>query len=59
MLMFCLRACLYKHVRSPGTGVTDSCELTYRCWELKLGALEGQPVLITVEPFLQIPKTSF
>lgn len=22
-----------KHTKSPGTGVTDSCELPFRCWE--------------------------
>jgi hypothetical protein len=25
---------------SPGTGVTDSCELQCGCWELNLGLLE-------------------
>ena len=29
-------------VRSPGTGVTDSCELSCGCWELKLSPLEEQ-----------------
>ena len=31
----------------PGTGVTDSCELLCGCWELNLGPLEEQRVLLT------------
>jgi hypothetical protein len=31
-------------VRTPGTDVTDACELPYRCWELNLGSLH-KPVL--------------
>lgn len=31
----------------PETGVTDSCELSYRCWGLNLSSLEEQPVLFT------------
>jgi hypothetical protein len=27
-----------------------SCELPYGCWELNLGPLEEQPVLLTAEP---------
>jgi len=44
---------------SPGTGVTDSCELTCGCWELKPGPLEEQPVLLTSEPSLQPPHLLF
>ncbi|ERE77141.1 E3 ubiquitin-protein ligase [Cricetulus griseus] len=33
-----------KGVRSPGTGVTDSCELPCGCWELNRGPLEELPV---------------
>ena len=40
-------------VRSPGARVTDSYELPCGCWELNLGPLEEQPVLLTTEPFLQ------
>ena len=43
-------------IRSPGTGVTDSCELPYGCWELNPGPLEEQSVLLTAEPFLQPQK---
>jgi hypothetical protein len=49
-LGFFLYECLYEGVRSPETGVTDSCEITYRCWELNLGLLEEQLVLLTAEP---------
>ena len=40
-------------VKCPATGVTDSCELPYGCWELNSGPLEEQPVLLTTEPSLQ------
>ena len=36
-------------VRSSGTGATDSCEPPYGCWELNLGPLEEQPVLLADE----------
>ena len=39
--------------RSPGTGVTDSCEPPRGCWELNPGPLEEQPVLLTDELSLQ------
>jgi hypothetical protein len=51
-LVFCLHVCLCKGVRSSGTGVTDRCELPCGCWELNLGPLEEQPVLLTAEPSL-------
>jgi hypothetical protein len=38
--------CLCEGVRSPGTGVTDNCELSCGCWDLNLGPLEEQPVLL-------------
>ena len=46
---------LCEGVRSPGTGVIDSCELSYGCWELNPGPLEEQPVFLTSEPSLQPP----
>lgn len=36
-----------------GTGVTDHCEPPCRCWELNLGSLEKQQVLLPTEPSLQ------
>jgi hypothetical protein len=44
---------VYEGVGSPGTGVTDNCELSRRCWELNLSRLEEQPVLLTAEFSLQ------
>jgi len=44
--------------RSPGTGVTDSCELPCGCWELNSGPLQEQLVFLTTEPSLQ-PKGDF
>ena len=55
-LVFYLHVCLYEGVRSPGTGDTDSCELTCGCWELNPGPLKEQPVPITAEPSLQPPQ---
>ena len=43
----------YGSVRSSGTGVTNSCELTCGCWQLNLDPLEEQPVFLTTEPSLQ------
>ena len=34
-------------IRSPGTGVTDSCKLPCGCWELNPGSLEEQAVSLT------------
>jgi hypothetical protein len=38
-------------IRSPGTGVTDSCDLPCGFWELN--PLEEHPVLLATEPSLQ------
>lgn len=35
-------------IRSPGPGLTDSCELPCGCWKLNLGPLQEQQVLLTV-----------
>ena len=48
-----LLVCVREGVRSPGTGVTGSCELPCRFWELNPGPLEEQPVLVTTKPTLQ------
>lgn len=40
-------------VRSPQTGVNDSCEMSCRCWESNQGPPEEHPVFLTAEPFLQ------
>jgi hypothetical protein len=57
-LVICLHVCLCEGVRSPETGIANSCELPYECWELNLGPLKEQPVLLTTEPSLQ-PHRSF
>ena len=46
-------AYMCKGVGSPETGVTDSCELPFKCWELKLSPLEEEAVLLTAESSLQ------
>jgi hypothetical protein len=43
----------WEDVRFPETGVTDNCQLPCGCWELNLGPLEEQLVLLTAEPSLQ------
>jgi hypothetical protein len=48
-MVFCLHVCLYEGIGSHVTGVKDK----YECWELNLGPLEEQPVLLTAEPSLQ------
>ena len=42
-----------KGVGSPGTRVTNSCELPCGCWELNPGPLQEQQVFLTTEPSLQ------
>ena len=37
----------------PVTGVIDSCELPYGCWELNTTILQEQQVYLTAEPSLQ------
>ena len=56
-LVFCRHVCLCEGVGSPGTGVTDSCELPCGCWESNPHSLKEQPVLSTAEPPLQAPQT--
>jgi hypothetical protein len=51
--VFWLHICLCDGARSPGTGVTDRCELLCGCWELNPGPLEGQLVCLTAGPSLQ------
>lgn len=46
-------ACMCKGIGSPGAGVTDGYELPCECWELDLGPLEDQLLLLTVELSLQ------
>ena len=43
------------NIRSPRTGVTDSCELSCRCWELNPCSLEEQCAL-TLACFSRFPN---
>lgn len=43
-MVFCLPVCLCEGIRSPGTGVTDRCEMPCGWWEFNLGSLEEQPL---------------
>jgi len=42
-------------IRSPGTGDKEGCEPPCGFWELNLGPLQEQQVLLTTEPSLQPP----
>jgi hypothetical protein len=44
---------MFLSVESPGTGIADSCELPWWCWELNWRPLEEHPVLLTIELSLQ------
>jgi hypothetical protein len=54
-----LQVCVCEVVRSPGTGVTDSCEVPHGCLKLNLGPLKEQTVFLTAEPFLQPLKSLY
>lgn len=56
VFVFVLHVCLYEGVRSPGTTVTDICELPCGFWKLNQGPPEEQPVLLASEPSLQPPR---
>lgn len=47
---------LEEGVRSPETGVTESCDLLCECWGVNPGSLERQPVISTTQPSLQPQK---
>lgn len=51
--MFGPPVCLYEGVRSPRSEVTDVCDLG-GYWELNVGPLKNQPVLLTAELSLQL-----
>lgn len=46
-------------IRFPGTGVPDCCELLWVCWEVNLGPLQEQHLLLTTELSLQSFVSSF
>lgn len=37
-------------VGTPGTGVSEDCELCYGCWKWNLGLLQEQQVLLNISP---------
>jgi hypothetical protein len=45
--------CSYAHQKRALDSITDGCEPPCGCWELNLGPLEEQLVLLTAEPSLQ------
>jgi hypothetical protein len=47
-----LHVYLCEAVRSPRTRFIDSCELLGGCWDLNLGPLEEQLMLLTTETSL-------
>ena len=50
---------LEEDLGSPGTGVTDGYEPLCGSWELNLGSLNEQPMLLTPETFFQPPLLTF
>lgn len=42
----------WKSTVSPGTGVTHGSKTPWGCWELNLGPMGDQPVLLTAKPSL-------
>lgn len=60
MSVYCVYAwCLLrakKGIGSPRTGVMNGCEAPRGCWELNLGPLQEQGVLLTTKPpLLPVP----
>jgi hypothetical protein len=43
-----------RDVRSPGAGVSGSCEPSRGCWEPRCDPLQEQPMLLVTEPSLQL-----
>jgi hypothetical protein len=46
-------SCLQTHQKRASDLITDGCEPPCGCWDLNLGPLEEQSVLLTPEPYLQ------
>jgi hypothetical protein len=43
-------------IGSPRTGVTEGYKPSCGCWELSLGSVQEQPVLLAIEPSFQLPN---
>ena len=54
--MSTLYSCLQTHQKRALDPITENCEPSCACWELNLGPLEEQPVLLTADPSLSPPK---
>ena len=52
-MIFSLHVCLCEGVRSPRTGIIDSCDKPCGYWDLYLGPLKEQTMLLTDETSLQ------
>lgn len=48
-----------KVIRSPGSRVTNSGELSHGCWELNAGPFQGQQILFSIESSLQTLSNTF
>ena len=57
--IYCLYARCKASIRSPGTRVTDGCELPWGYWELNLYPVEEQLALLVTEPCLPAPVLPF
>ena len=53
VFMFYQFICLYEGVKYRGTGITDSGELPYGCWDLNLSSMAEKLVFLIVEPSIQ------
>ena len=49
-------SCMHACVRVSNLGVTDSCKLPCRCWELNSCPLEEPSVLLTAKPSISSPQ---
>jgi hypothetical protein len=47
--------CLHTHQKRVSDPITYGCEPSCGCWELNLGPLKEQSVLLTAEPSLKPP----
>ena len=52
-LLFCLKVCLYKVSNSLELELQTAVICQGGCWEMNLGPLEEQPILLTTKPLLQ------
>lgn len=50
--------CPEENISSPGPGVTDGCDPLHRCWEQNPGHLQGQQLMLTIDPSLLTPGES-